>query len=102
MELITLIFTFTMSFVNNVIQPLLDMATSGLSKNSEEDMVLALKALGNAAHPSSIKTLLKFLPGYTAGAEKLPIRVQSAAVQSFRLLASRDPHSVSTVLYRVL
>uniref|UniRef100_A0A8C1RKV4 Vitellogenin-like n=1 Tax=Cyprinus carpio TaxID=7962 RepID=A0A8C1RKV4_CYPCA len=85
-----------------VVQPLLDMATSGLSKNSEEDMVLALKALGNAAHPSSIKTLLKFLPGYTAGAEKLPIRVQSAAVQSFRLLASRDPHSVSTVLYRVL
>uniref|UniRef100_A0A672SJC0 Vitellogenin 3, phosvitinless n=1 Tax=Sinocyclocheilus grahami TaxID=75366 RepID=A0A672SJC0_SINGR len=77
-----------------VVQPLLDMATSGLSKNTEEDMILALKALGNAAHPSSIKTLLKFLPGYTAGAEKLPTRVQSAAVQSFRLLASRDPHSV--------
>uniref|UniRef100_A0A9J8BHP4 Vitellogenin 3, phosvitinless n=1 Tax=Cyprinus carpio carpio TaxID=630221 RepID=A0A9J8BHP4_CYPCA len=81
-----------------VVQPLLDMATSGLSKNSEEDMVLALKALGNAAHPSSIKTLLKFLPGYTAGAEKLPIRVQSAAVQSFRLLASRDPHSVQDIV----
>ncbi|XP_026076644.1 vitellogenin 3, phosvitinless [Carassius auratus] len=81
-----------------VVQPLLDMATSGLSKNSEEDMVLALKALGNAAHPSSIKTLLKFLPGYTAGAEKLPTRVQSAAVQSFRLLASRDPHSVQDIV----
>uniref|UniRef100_A0A673LG27 Vitellogenin-like n=1 Tax=Sinocyclocheilus rhinocerous TaxID=307959 RepID=A0A673LG27_9TELE len=81
-----------------VVQPLLDMATSGLSKNSEEDMILALKALGNAAHPSSIKTLLKFLPGYTAGAEKLPTRVQSAAVQSFRLLASRDPHSVQDIV----
>lgn len=88
-----------MSFVNNVVQPLLDMATSGLSKNSEEDMVLALKALGNAAHRSSIKTLLKFLPDYTSGAEKLPSRVQSAAVQGFRLLASREPHSVSTVIY---
>ncbi|KTF83628.1 hypothetical protein cypCar_00042336 [Cyprinus carpio] len=66
-----------------VVQPLLDMATSGLSKNSEEDMVLALKALGNAAHPSSIKTLLKFLPGYTAGAEKLPIRVQDIVLNLF-------------------
>ncbi|KAL0181645.1 hypothetical protein M9458_024051, partial [Cirrhinus mrigala] len=64
-----------------------------LSKTSEEGMVLALKALGNAAHPSSVKTLLKFLPGYTAGAEKLPTRVQGAAVQAFRLLATRDPHS---------
>ncbi|XP_050979330.1 vitellogenin 3, phosvitinless isoform X1 [Labeo rohita] len=81
-----------------VVQPLLDMATSALSKTSEEGMVLALKALGNAAHPSSIKTLLKFLPGYTAGAEKLPTRVQGAAVQAFRLLASRDPHSVQDIV----
>uniref|UniRef100_A0A671PJ11 Vitellogenin-like n=1 Tax=Sinocyclocheilus anshuiensis TaxID=1608454 RepID=A0A671PJ11_9TELE len=81
-----------------VVQPLLDMATSGLSKNSEEDMILALKALGNAAHPSSIKTLLKFLPGYTSGAEKLPTRVQSAAVLAFRLLASRDPHNVQDIV----
>lgn len=88
-----------MSFLNIVIQPLLDMATSGLSKNSEEDMILALKALGNAAHPSSIKTLLKFFPDNTSGAKKLPSRVQSAAVQGFRLLASREPHSVSNVIY---
>uniref|UniRef100_A0A672REG0 Vitellogenin-like n=1 Tax=Sinocyclocheilus grahami TaxID=75366 RepID=A0A672REG0_SINGR len=81
-----------------VVQPLLDMATSGLSKNLEEGMVLALKALGNAAHPSSIKTLLKFLPGYTSGAEKLPTRVQSAAVLAFRLLASRDPHNVQDIV----
>ncbi|XP_058648511.1 vitellogenin 3, phosvitinless [Onychostoma macrolepis] len=81
-----------------VVQPLLDMATSGLRKNSEEDMVLALKALGNAAHRSSIKTFLKFLPDYTSGAENLPTRVQSAAVQGFRLLASREPHSVQDIV----
>lgn len=71
------------------------MAAGGLSKNSEQDMVLALKALGNAAHPSSIKTILKFIPGYAAGAEKLPTRVQGSAVLAFRLLATRDPHNVS-------
>ncbi|XP_067287144.1 vitellogenin 3, phosvitinless [Pseudorasbora parva] len=81
-----------------VVQPLLDIAVSSLNKNSEEEMVLALKALGNAAHPSSIKTLLKFLPGYSAGAGKLPTRVQGAAVQAFRLLAFRDPHSVQNIV----
>nr|XP_055040397.1 vitellogenin 3, phosvitinless [Misgurnus anguillicaudatus] len=81
-----------------VVQPLLDMAVGALGKNTEEDMVLALKALGNAAHPSSIKTILKFLPGYSVGAEKLPTRVQGAAVQAFRLLASRDPHSVQDIV----
>lgn len=92
----TCLYCFCLSiFVNNGVQPLLDMAASALGKNSEEDMVLALKALGNAAHPSSIKTILKFLPGYSVGAEKVPTRVQGAAVQAFRLLASRDPHSVS-------
>ncbi|KAK7128051.1 hypothetical protein R3I93_020596 [Phoxinus phoxinus] len=90
--------TYTDPCPVTVVQPLLDMAASSLSKNSEEDMVLALKALANAAHPSSIKTLLKFLPGYSAAAEKLPTRVQGAAVQAFRLLAHRDPHSVQDIV----
>ncbi|KAA0707984.1 Vitellogenin [Triplophysa tibetana] len=81
-----------------VVQPLLDMAAGGLSKNSEVDMVRALKALGNAAHPSSIKTILKFIPGYSAGAEKLPTRVQGTAVQALRLLATRDPHNVQDIV----
>ncbi|XDV51975.1 hypothetical protein PO909_020760 [Leuciscus waleckii] len=50
-----------------VVQPLLDMAASSLSKNS-------------------------------AAAEKLPTRVQGAAVQAFRLLAYRDPHSVQDIV----
>ncbi|NP_571340.1 vitellogenin 3, phosvitinless precursor [Danio rerio] len=81
-----------------VVQPLLNMAASSLSKNSEDEMVLALKSLGNAAHLSSFKTLLKFLPGYSNGAEKLSTRVQGAAVQAFRLLASRASHSVQDIV----
>lgn len=57
-------------------------------------MILALKALGNAGHPSSIKTIMLFLPGVAANPVDLPPSVLSAAVQSMRLLAARDPHTV--------
>ena len=70
------------------------MAVDGLKRASEEDMVLALKALGNAGHLASIKTIMRFLPGVAANPVALPAHVQSAAVQSLRLIATRDPHSV--------
>lgn len=57
-------------------------------------MVTVLKALGNAGHPGSIKTIMRFLPGVAASTVELPPSVLSAAVQSLRLIAARDPHSV--------
>lgn len=57
-------------------------------------MVTVLKALGNAGHPESVKTIMRFLPGVAASTVKLPPSVLSAAVQSLRLIAARDPHSV--------
>uniref|UniRef100_A0A673ZCL1 Vitellogenin 3, phosvitinless n=1 Tax=Salmo trutta TaxID=8032 RepID=A0A673ZCL1_SALTR len=80
-----------------VVQPLLDLVIDGLKRNSELDMVLALKAIGNAGHPSSIKTIRRFLPGVSAAPVTLPPRVLSAAVQSLRHLAVRDPHSVQDI-----
>uniref|UniRef100_A0A8C5CB38 Vitellogenin 3, phosvitinless n=1 Tax=Gadus morhua TaxID=8049 RepID=A0A8C5CB38_GADMO len=79
------------------VQPLLDMALDGLARASEADMVLALKALGNAGHPASIKTILRFLPAVAANPVALPARVQSAAVQALRLIAARDPHTVQEI-----
>uniref|UniRef100_A0A8D3CBF9 Vitellogenin 3, phosvitinless n=1 Tax=Scophthalmus maximus TaxID=52904 RepID=A0A8D3CBF9_SCOMX len=69
------------------VQPLLDMTY----------MVVALKALGNAGHPGSIKTIMRFLPGVAAAPVDLPPRVLSAAVQSMRLIAARDPQSVQDI-----
>lgn len=70
------------------------MATEALRDNDKEDMILVLKALGNAGHPGSIKTIMRFLPGVAATPKDLPPAVQSAAVQAMRLIAARDPHSV--------
>lgn len=72
------------------------MAVEALRNGSEADMVIALKALGNAGHPGSIKTIMRFLPGVAATPVDLPPPVLSAAVQSMRLIAARDPHSVRT------
>ncbi|XP_060934837.1 vitellogenin 3, phosvitinless [Limanda limanda] len=79
------------------VQPLLDMAMQGLKNGSEADMVLALKALGNAGHPGSIKTIMHFLPGVAATPVTVPPRVLSAAVQSMRLIAARDPQRVQEI-----
>ncbi|XP_041912175.1 vitellogenin 3, phosvitinless [Alosa sapidissima] len=79
------------------IQPLLDMATGALERNSEEEMVESLEAIGNAGHPSSIKTIIKFLPGISPKAVDLPNRVVSSAVQSLRHITVRDPHTVQDI-----
>uniref|UniRef100_A0A3Q2Y8B3 Vitellogenin 3, phosvitinless n=1 Tax=Hippocampus comes TaxID=109280 RepID=A0A3Q2Y8B3_HIPCM len=81
----------------SAVQPLLNFAMDSLKNNNEKDMVLALKALGNAGHPGSIKTIMRFLPGVSANPVDLPPRVKSAAVQSLRLIAARDPHSVRDI-----
>nr|AVA30493.1 vitellogenin C [Scatophagus argus] len=81
----------------NAAQPLLDMALESLRNGNEADMVITLKALGNAGHPGSIKTIMRFLPGVAATPVDLPPRVLSAAVQSMRLIAARDPHSVQEI-----
>lgn len=57
-------------------------------------MVIALRALGNAGHPGSIKTIANFLPGVAANPVDVSCRVQSAAVQALRLTARRNPHNV--------
>lgn len=75
------------------------MATNGLTKGIDEDMVIALKALGNAGHPLSLKTIMKFLPGFSAKADSLPTWVQSVAVQSLRNLAIRDPPKVRITIW---
>lgn len=60
-------------------------------------MIIALRALGNAGHPGSIKTIINFLPGVAANPVDVSCRVQSAAMQALRLTARRDPHNVRTL-----
>uniref|UniRef100_H3C2Y7 Vitellogenin 3, phosvitinless n=1 Tax=Tetraodon nigroviridis TaxID=99883 RepID=H3C2Y7_TETNG len=80
----------------STVQPLINIAEESLRTRNENEMVTVLKALGNAGHPGSIKTIMRFLPGVASTVE-LPPSVLSAAVQSLRLIAARDPHSVRDI-----
>ncbi|XP_054908990.1 vitellogenin 3, phosvitinless [Poeciliopsis prolifica] len=88
---------YTMPCLVTAVQPLMEMATEALRSGNKEEMVIALKALGNAGHPGSMKTIMRFLPGVSVTPLDLPLRVQSAAVQAMRLMVTRDPHSVQDV-----
>uniref|UniRef100_A0A3B3QGD8 Vitellogenin 3, phosvitinless n=1 Tax=Paramormyrops kingsleyae TaxID=1676925 RepID=A0A3B3QGD8_9TELE len=79
------------------VQPLLDLATDSLSRNDEADLIRSLKAIGNAGHLSSVKTIMKFLPGVSPTVVSVSTRAQRAAVQALRHLAVRDVHRVQEI-----
>ena len=61
-----------------------------------EELVLALKVLGNAGHPASLKPIMKLLPGFGSAAASLPMRVHIDAVLALRNIAKKDPKIVRT------
>uniref|UniRef100_A0A8C6TF98 Vitellogenin 3, phosvitinless n=1 Tax=Neogobius melanostomus TaxID=47308 RepID=A0A8C6TF98_9GOBI len=85
------------------IRPLLNMAEKIRSGNDETEKILVLKALGNAGHPRSLKTITKFLPGVDPNPDQVDKRprVVSAAVQAMRLIAIRDPHGVQLITLKL-
>uniref|UniRef100_A0A8C0Z9V9 Vitellogenin-2-like n=1 Tax=Cyanistes caeruleus TaxID=156563 RepID=A0A8C0Z9V9_CYACU len=76
---------------NELLQPLHDLATEAISKGDAKDMSLALKAMGNAGEPASVKRILKFLPTFSLAAASLPNRIHADAVLALRKIARKDP-----------
>lgn len=79
-------------------QPLHDLAAEAASRNRAEDMALALKAIGNAGEPASIKRILKFLPTFSPAATALPSRIHADAVLALRKIARKDPAKVTEII----
>ncbi|NXI97384.1 VIT2 protein, partial [Psophia crepitans] len=86
---------------NELLQPLHDLATEAASKGSAKDMALALKAIGNAGQPASIKCILKFLPTFSPAAASLPGRIHADAVLALRKIARKDPAKVREISLQV-
>lgn len=74
-------------------QPIHELAVQA-NKNDLEGLIMALKVLGNAGHPSSLKPITKFLPGIGSAAADLPLRAHIEAVQAMRNIAKREPKMV--------
>ncbi|RMC08529.1 hypothetical protein DUI87_14775 [Hirundo rustica rustica] len=86
---------------NELLQPLHDLATEATSKGDAKDMSLALKAMGNAGEPASIKRILKFLPTFSSAAASLPNRIHADAVLALRKIARKDPAKVREITLQV-
>ncbi|XP_068056017.1 vitellogenin-2-like [Anomalospiza imberbis] len=86
---------------NELLQPLHDLATEAASKGDAKDMSLALKAMGNAGEPASIKRILKFLPTFSSAAASLPNRIHADAVLALRKIARKDPAKVRELTLQV-
>ncbi|NXQ30767.1 VIT2 protein, partial [Alaudala cheleensis] len=86
---------------NELLQPLHDLATEAMSKADATDMSLALKAMGNAGQPASIKRILKFLPTFSSAAPSLPNRIHADAVLALRKMARKDPAKVREITLQV-
>ncbi|NXK44964.1 VIT2 protein, partial [Chauna torquata] len=86
---------------NELLQPLHDLAAEAASKSHAEDIALALKAIGNAGEPASIKRILKFLPTFSLAANALPTRIHADAVLALRKIARKDPAKVREISLQI-
>ncbi|NXS59613.1 VIT2 protein, partial [Brachypteracias leptosomus] len=86
---------------NELLQPLHDLATEATSKDDAKGMALALKAIGNAGQPASIKRILKFLPTFSLAAASLPNRIHADAVLALRKIARKDPIKVREISLQI-
>uniref|UniRef100_A0A452HEU5 Uncharacterized protein n=1 Tax=Gopherus agassizii TaxID=38772 RepID=A0A452HEU5_9SAUR len=86
---------------NEALQPLHDLAAEAASKGNEDDIVLALKAIGNAGEPASIKRILKFLPIFSSGASNFPVHIQVEAVMALRHIGLKDSRKVQDILLQI-
>ncbi|NXX13849.1 VIT2 protein, partial [Podargus strigoides] len=86
---------------NELLQPLHDLATEAISKGDVKDMALALKAIGNAGQPASIKRILKFLPTFSPSAASLPDRIHVDAVLALRKISRKYSAKVREISLQV-
>uniref|UniRef100_A0A8B9MK62 Phosvitin n=1 Tax=Accipiter nisus TaxID=211598 RepID=A0A8B9MK62_9AVES len=82
-----------------LLQPLHNLATEATSKGDAKGVALALKAIGNAGEPASIKRILKFLPTFSPAAASLPNRIHANAMLALRKIARKDPVKIALQVF---
>uniref|UniRef100_A0A3P9LGA1 Uncharacterized protein n=1 Tax=Oryzias latipes TaxID=8090 RepID=A0A3P9LGA1_ORYLA len=76
------------------VQPIQKRLSEAVSKGETEDIILYVKVLGNAGHPSSLKSITKIIPIHGTAAASLPIRVHIEAIMALRNIAKKEPRMV--------
>ncbi|XP_051231932.1 vitellogenin-2 [Dicentrarchus labrax] len=77
-----------------LVRPIHELAVQAVARGEIEELIVALKVLGNAGHPASLKPIMKLLPGFGSAAAGLPLRVHIDAVLALRNIAKREPKMI--------
>ncbi|XP_061594359.1 vitellogenin-1-like [Cololabis saira] len=77
-----------------LIKPIQDRLSEAVSKREIENIILFVKILGNAGHPSSLKSITKIIPIHGTTAVTLPLRVHVEAILALRNIAKKEPRRV--------
>ncbi|XP_051869121.1 vitellogenin-like [Pristis pectinata] len=86
---------------NNVLALLHSLLVDSAARGNEEDMALALKAIGNAGQPESIKPIMKLLPSTRTSAANVPLKIQVDAIMALRNILKKDPIKVQVVTLQI-
>uniref|UniRef100_A0A3B3HUB2 Vitellogenin domain-containing protein n=1 Tax=Oryzias latipes TaxID=8090 RepID=A0A3B3HUB2_ORYLA len=79
---------------SDVCPPIQKRLSEAVSKGETEDIILYVKVLGNAGHPSSLKSITKIMPIHGTAAASLPITVHIEAIMALRNIAKKEPRMV--------
>ncbi|XP_078075129.1 vitellogenin-like isoform X2 [Mustelus asterias] len=82
---------------DTLLKPLHDLLTAATAQANEEDIVLGLKAIGNAGQPASVKNIMKLLPGFGTAAASIPLKLRVDALMALRNIAKKDPGKVQAI-----
>lgn len=84
----------TLMFFYILAQPVHRQVAEAVETGDIDQLTVTLKCLDNAGHPASLKTIMKFLPGFGSAAARVPLKVQVDAVLALRRIAKREPKMV--------
>ncbi|XP_043541629.1 vitellogenin-like [Chiloscyllium plagiosum] len=79
---------------DEALRPLHELVVEAGSKGHEEEIILGLKAIGNAGQPASLKRIQKLLPGFGNVASSVSSRIHAEAVMALRNIAKKEPRKV--------
>lgn len=84
-----------------LLQPLRESLNKAVMDSDFELLIAALKALGNAGHPASIKMIMKLLPGFGTTCALLSHRVLVETILVLRNFAKKEPRMVRLHHFRL-
>ncbi|CAL8393716.1 unnamed protein product [Boreogadus saida] len=85
----------------DLVKPIHDLLIQSVDKVDIDGAIIALKVLGNAAHPASLKPIMKLLPGISTAAAALPLNVHIEAILALRNIAKKEPKLIQDLAVQV-